>query len=119
MIDFRTHVNRVLKHCTSTFGESVKVFPKRGGVFNIVAIFDNDFQVIDPNTEQVISANQSALGINLNDVSFDLSVGDQVEVRKIRFKIIDKKEDGQGGATLLLHKLKLNDRLGDTKDPEA
>lgn len=114
-MSFRHHVDRILKLSTNRFGEDVKFFPKSGGAFAIRAIFDNDYQVVDPGTEQVISANQPALGVNLNDLKGEIKIQDEVEVRGQRFRIVEKREDGQGGATLLLHRLKANERIRDTK----
>lgn len=103
----------------STFGEEIKVFPQKGGVYKIRGIFDNEYQSVDPNTEQVISANQPALGINLNDVAVDIRANDIIELRGMKFRVIDKREDGQGGATLHLHKVKLSERIQDTRASKA
>lgn len=105
MRDFRERVDRVLKHCTKTFGESVQYYPQSGGSHKLQAIFDNEFESVDPETEQVISSNQPVLGVNLNDVNFELRTNDSVKVRNLRFKIIEVREDGQGGAQLFLHKV--------------
>jgi hypothetical protein len=104
MVDFRDRVNKILKHCTNNFGECVEYYPRSGGIYKIRGIFDNDFQTIDPETEQVVSSNQSVLGVNLNDTSFELKTTDQVKVRNLMYKVIEVREDGQGGAQLLLHK---------------
>jgi len=115
MVDFRNKVDRVLKHSMKEFGREFDFYPSSGGVYRIRAIFDNDYQMVDPDTEQVVSANQSALGVNLNDFSFDVRTGDRVIVDSIMYRIIDKREDGQGGATLLLHKLNAANKVKDTK----
>ncbi len=118
MTDFRNRVNRILKAATSTFGEAVVFYPKSGGVYKCQGIFDNEYQAIDPDTEQVISSNQPALGINLNDLPIELNIEDLVKIRGYEFRIVDKREDGQGGATLLLHKVKRG-KFPDTKANEA
>lgn len=115
MADFREHVDRILTHSMDTFGENVKFFPKSGGVYETRAIFDNEYQSIDPDTEQVLSVNQPALGVNLNDLKFEVRQGDEVEIRGQKFRVQDKREDGQGGVTLLLHKLIVNERDYDTR----
>jgi hypothetical protein len=115
MTDFRQHVNRILSHSTDKFGEEVTFYPKSGGVYKVRGIFDNEYQTLDPDTEQVLSVNQPALGVNLNDIKFPLKQGDEVQVRETRFRVQDKREDGQGGAMLMLHKVTLNERLSDTK----
>ena len=115
MSDFRKKVDRVLNHGMKTFGETVTFYPKRGGVYKIEAVFDNSYEAIDPDTEQVISANQPTLGINLNDVKFEMERADQVQVRDTRYEVIDKREDGQGGALLLLHKIDATSKTEDTR----
>ena len=115
MSDFREKVNRVLNHGMETFGETVTFYPNSGGVHKFEAVFDNSYQAIDPDTEQVISANQPTLGINLNKVEFDIKQGDEVQVRDTRYRITDKREDGQGGALLLLHKTDAFSKTEDTR----
>lgn len=105
MIDFRDRVSRVLNLGKKNFGEVVTFYPKAGGSFEITGIFDNEYQAVDPDTEQVISATQPTLGVNLFDFSTDPAVDDQVQIRNVRYKIIDPRPDGQGGATLILHRV--------------
>lgn len=119
MTDFRSHVNRVLSHSTRVFGEEATFYPKTGKVFKRRAIFDNEYHTVDPDTERLVSTNQPALGINLNDFPVVPGKGDEVLVRGVRFLIVEKQEDGQGGATLLLHRKSLNERIRDTKASEA
>lgn len=115
MSDFRNKVDRVLNHGMNTFGETVTFYPKSGGVYKVQAVFDNAYEAIDPDTEQLISANQPTLGINLNDIKFDIDVNDEVQVRDTRYAINDKREDGQGGALLLLHKVNASSKTEDTR----
>lgn len=95
------------------------LYPKAGGVLKIRGVFDNEYQAIDPDTEKTISANQPALGINLNDIPREVLAGDEVKIRGVSFRVIDKQEDGQGGAVLLLHKVKASERFPDTKALKA
>lgn len=119
MIDFRHLVNRVLRHSTATFGEEITFLPKSGRVFKKRGVFDNEYQLIDPNTEHLVSVNQPMLGINLND--FDKGkeplVGDEIKLRGVKFRIVDKQEDGQGGARLILQRVNLRERISETKAP--
>lgn len=114
-MDFRNLVDNVLKKCTATFGEEVTFFPKAGGVYKIQGVFDNDFQMVDVQTDRLISANQPALGVNLNDFNFQIKKDDEVSIRNVRYRIQEKKEDGQGGAVLLLSALRVSDANRDTK----
>jgi len=102
--DFRDRVSKVLRHCTNNFGEDVKYYPQHGGSYPIRGIFDNDYETIDPETEQVISSNQPVLGVNLNDLNFEMKKDDMIQIRNLKFKVIEIREDGQGGAQLILHK---------------
>ena len=115
MGDFRDKVNNVLNHGMNTFGEYVDFYPKAGGVYKVKAVFDNSYEAIDPDTEQLISANQPTLGVNLNKIDFEMRQGDQVQVRDTRYEITDKREDGQGGALLLLHKVNASSKTEDTR----
>lgn len=98
-----------------TFGETVQFYPSVGGIFSVRAVFNNSFHNIDPSTQQIVEVNQPNLGVNLNDIKFDLKVGDQAVVRGVKYRIDQKEEDGQGGATLYLHKASLNERIKDTR----
>jgi len=114
-VDFRKHTDRILSKSMDKFGETVKFYPKSGGFFEVEAIFDNEASALDLDTEQVVSVNQPRLGVNLNDLEFDVRQGDKVVVRGVEYKIQDKIEDGQGGATLELHKVRKSDRIPDTR----
>lgn len=105
MVDFRDRVKRVLRSSTKLFGEWVQYYPKNGGTYKLRGIFDHDYQAVDPDTEQLVSSNQPALGLNMNDFEFQIKQRDQVQIRNVRYSVIDSREDGQGGVTLLLHKV--------------
>jgi len=116
--DFRKLVDRALKVQTRVFGEEVKFYPKDGGVKKINAVFDNAFTAIDPDTEQVISGNQSILGVNLNDINGnEIHRGELFEVRGTRYRVIDVQEDGQGGASVLIQKVNSDEKTDIRKYP--
>lgn len=111
-MDFRDHADRILQKATATFGEDVKFFPKKaGGVFIIRGVFDSKYQVIDPETQELISTNKPGLGVNLNDFTVQPVQDDEFEIRGIKFRVTEKQEDGQGGAVLLLNKVSASDRI--------
>lgn len=118
MSDFRKLVDNVLKTSTRVFGEEVKFFPVSGGVFKFNAIFDNAYQAVDPDTEEIISANQSLLGVNLNDIKGnEVFKEDVFEVRGKKYRVIDVQEDGQGGATVLIQKVRRDETTNIRKYP--
>lgn len=104
MVDFRDRVDKLLKVATRTFGEDVTFMPRVGGLYVIKGIFDNDYEAIDPDTEEVISSNQPMVGINLHSLDVSPKQGDKFRVRNLTYKVIDVREDGQGGASCFLHK---------------
>lgn len=116
MIDFRDRVDKILKACTRNFGEEVFLMPKRGGRYSIKGIFDNEYEAVDAQTEQVTSSNQPVLGINLHGIKFHPRQGDKVKIRNLTYHIIDVREDGQGGATLFLHKEDHDKKVRKKKD---
>lgn len=114
-MDFRERVDKLLTKATDVFGEEVKVYPRAGGVYTIKAVFDNEYFGLDIQTEKVVSVNQPVLGYNINDIPVDIAIDDQVVIREIKFRVQDKREDGQGGARLMLHRMKTSDRIEDTR----
>ena len=105
MADFRNRVDKILKTATKVFGEDVTLLPKKGGRYSIKGIFDNEFEIIDTDTEQTVISNQPRIGINLHNLEIHPKVGDQIKIRNLNFKIVEVREDGQGGASLHLHKV--------------
>ena len=102
--DFRDRTSKLLNHAKREFGESAVYYPVEGGSYNIRGIFDNEYQAVDPDTETVISDTQPVFGVNLFDLNFEVKAKDKIKIRNVMYKIYDKRADGQGGASLLLHK---------------
>lgn len=103
-MSFKDKVGDLLSKAVCAFGEDVRYRSKAGGTIKLRAIFDNEYQVVDPNTDTVVSSNVPRLGIKLADLPFKPIQGDQVTIGSTLYKVIDSQEDGQGGASLLLHK---------------
>ncbi len=116
MVDFRDRVDKVLNICTNNFGEMCTLYPDLGGSYDLRGIFDNNFELVDPDTEQVISANHSVLGVNLFNLDFEVKTRDKVQIRNVLYSIYDIREDGQGGASLLLHRCKHESKVYKKKD---
>lgn len=117
-MDFRNLFNNAMKIMTGTFGEPVVCYPKCGGVYKLNGIFDNDFRLVDPGAEYSVSANQPILSLNLNDVKFDQNPGDRWVIRGVDYEMKQKREDGQGHASLILRAMKVKDANRDTKAPK-
>ena len=108
-MSFRDKTDKLLDTALSEsfFGEKdkVKYRPQSGGTFTIRGIFDESWQEIDVDTQVTLSSTQPNIGIKLNELAKKPLIGDLLTVRFIDFKVVDVNEDGQGGATLFLHKV--------------
>jgi len=83
--------------------------PKAGGIYdNLVGIFDNRAQEVDPDTEQPVSSNVYTLGVKLEDLPFSPAKGDKTIIGSFSYRVIDVLEDGVEGVSvvLVLHRVK-------------
>lgn len=104
---FKCRVDKMLETIINATGETVEYRPVNGGSFEICAVFDNEAQLVDPDSEQLVSSNEPAIGIRLRDLPNFPKYNDIVVAEKETYRVIDIREDGQGGASLLLHKCKV------------
>jgi len=106
-MSFKNKVQNLLGTVIPTLGEKVQYRPKAGGSIIINAVFDNEYESVDPETEQLVSSNIPRIGIRLSDLSSPPEKGDKLVTEDGQtYKVTDPREDGQGGATLYLHKVK-------------
>lgn len=103
-------VRTATKPCT--FGEKMEYRPKRGGRYSIFAVFDQNFEQIDPDTEAVVSVNQPRIELRLTDLPNNKAEqGDLVRVyntdrlRHETYSVQEIQEDGIGAAVLFLRLL--------------
>lgn len=104
---FRDMVGCLLDNAMCVFGETIRYCPKTGNEFTIVGVFDDQFEQVDADTEQLIASNQMTLGIKLADLKTIVpKKGDRV-VRKTgeHFRVLDSQEDGHGGSMLIMHRI--------------
>lgn len=104
MDSFKAKVGRLLTKAVNALGENAKYCHQAGGSVLIRAIFDLEAEQVDPNTEVIVSSNAPRLGVKLVDLLEAPREGDTVEVGTAIYRVVDSVEDGQGGATLWLHK---------------
>lgn len=104
---FAKLADAVIKRCRNTFREDVKYLPKTGGVFDITGVWDDATEMVDPNTEQVVSSNLFSLGFRFADLPEKPVKGDKLEVLGKEYKVIEIKEDGVEDISgiLIVHKV--------------
>lgn len=93
----------LLKQTTATFGERVVYWPASEPSFEIRAVFDASFQMVDAGGA-MIQSTQPRLGVRLSEFAQEPREGDRVEVRGTIYDVIEYQPDGQGGASLMLHR---------------
>lgn len=103
---FKDLVDCMLGTIIQACGENdgVRYQHKDGGVaYKIDAVFDESWEIIDPDTEAVISSNQPKIGIRARDLHAPPKQDDKVVIGRRHFLVKDSLEDGQGGISLILH----------------
>lgn len=104
---FKSLVDNALGCIIGTVGEKVRIsaFDKRFPPTDLNAVYDDNFKFVDPDTEQLVSSNEPMVGIRMIDTPKPVCSGDLVYIfsERLRYKVIDVMEDGQGGAVLRLH----------------
>ncbi len=101
---FHRLVDGLLSRAIPTFGQKVEYRPKTGGRYSVTAVFDSEFQQIDPQTEVVVSVNRPRVGVKLIDLPGEPVQGDEFRIHPDFYVVNEVQEDGQGGATLWLTK---------------
>lgn len=106
MSSFKDKVGRLLDRAIPTFGETIRYQSQEYGSYDLEAVFDADFLIIDPDTEVVVSSNQPRIGVKLADLVGEPKKGDSLIIDNHLYYVDDSQEDGQGGAAITLTKAK-------------
>lgn len=102
---FKDLYSGVLGITTHCLGETVCYRPKAGGVHTINAVFDEKHIDLDPDIEEFVSSNDPKIGVRLSDIPQVPEEGDRVDIGKRIFEVKDVREDGQGGAEIMLYRI--------------
>jgi len=88
------------------FAEEVTYNPTIGANYTLNAIFDNEFESVDPDTLQPITSTEPIIRVDINDiVGGKVKDGDKVTIRTIEYRIIEDQQDGVGTTVLRLQKV--------------
>ena len=95
----------VLTATQDVFGEAA-IHTTALGVSTAIekAIFEEDATVISPELGVPVRSGQPGIAVRLADIPTVPVRGDVVTVRSVEFTVADVVKDGQGGATVLLHR---------------
>lgn len=90
----------------SVFG--VAITYKRGATSVPIskAVFDENYQTVDPNTGAAILSDNPMIGVRLADLpGGEWQEGDTVVVRGVTYRCIEPQKDSEGHAKIILHRL--------------
>lgn len=86
------------------FAEEVTITPwGDADPYIIKAIFDNDYQAVDVDTNQPVSSTQPMIRIHESDLQAALNPRDKFTIRGKVYTITDKQPDGVGTIAILLN----------------
>lgn len=97
--------DKIIRTGISTFGRAVKYHALQREPVEILAIFDETFSTVDPNTGAVIDSTTPVIHVRLADLPCSPSPGDRVCIDERFFRVVSHQPDGQGAAVIVLHKL--------------
>lgn len=97
--------DRMLRTCLAAFGEQVQY--KRGAAVTIIskAVFDANYQAVDPNTGAIITSTNPMIGVRLADLPGGATQdGDEIIRKGVTYRVIEQQDDSEGHARLILHR---------------
>lgn len=104
-MDFDTLAGICLTAVTSsaTLGVTVGYLHKSGCTNTAVdGVWNNQTEIVDPNTEAVITTNQPRICIKISDLDEAPIKGDKLTRDGTTYRVQDVQLDGHGGAELFL-----------------
>ena len=111
MPSFKQRYNRALGIIVPACGEEIEYRPraKPGVRYKLKAVYDDEYEAVDPETNQIISSNSPRIGVRYSDLISPPQKDDEVYILGETFKVYDSQEDGQGGVTIYLHRLETDE----------
>lgn len=96
--------DNLTKATVKTFGQPVTYQPLSLPAVSLMAIFDDKYQAVDPDSGAIITSTQPMLRVRIADLPRNPLQGDLVTISGVTYRVNDFEPDGGGGAMLLLHK---------------
>lgn len=89
----------------AAFGEDIEYTPSGESSVSAIAVFDNQYQAVDPDTGAIVTSTGPVIGVKDADLPRAPLEEDEVSVRGQSYRVIQVQKDGHGGSKLLLHKI--------------
>jgi hypothetical protein len=96
----------MLRTALNVFGEPITYTRDATVVALSKAVFDQNYQTVDPNTGTAIISDNPMLGVALADLpGGEWQEGDLATVRGVQYRVVDSQKDSEGHSKLILHRL--------------
>jgi hypothetical protein len=106
-MDFKSQLNEDLETVffnNLEFAEEIDYNPNGGISYKISAIFDDEYESVDPETNSPILSTQPSVLINANDLQAAIGPADTVTVRGTEYRFVTDEPNGVGVIRLQLHR---------------
>ena len=100
-------VDRAAAAAERVFGEESPPLytPTAGAPYPIPLVFEALTERVDPDTGAVVLSHQPEIGVRMSQMQSTPVRGDRVTIRGVLYQVIEPTFDGQGTATLRLHRV--------------
>lgn len=88
-----------------TFGEDVVYSPNEGEDVAAVGVFSKVYELVDPDTENLVSSDQPTLGIKDSDFPKVVEKNEVFTIREKVYRVRDSQADGEGWTRLFLYEV--------------
>jgi len=103
-MSFLAKASRMLGTLKRRLGEEMLYRHNSGGSVTICAVWNREHEIVDADTETVVSTNNPHIGVQLSDLLMPPVEDDEVVFCGITYRVVDVEEDGQGAAQIQLFK---------------
>jgi len=104
-MSFLAKTDLMLGTLKRSLGEKMIYQHLDGGEVAITAVWNREHEIVDANTETIVSTVHPHIGVQLKDLIQPPKENDTVLFLGNTFRVIDVEEDGQGAAQIILFKL--------------
>lgn len=107
-MNWKNLADRMTRTALRTFSDdAAQVIYVRGGIQTPIsdAVFDENYQSVDPDTGAPIISDNPMLGVMRSDLPGGAwEEGDTVIIKGVTYRVIEPQKDSEGHAKLILHR---------------
>ena len=93
-----------MNKCVTAFGDDEVVF-NLGELneYSIKGIFDNEFEIVDPDTDATVISTRPVINLRDSEVTHEILEDDEILVSGKAYKVFEVNADKKGLLTIFLH----------------